>query len=428
MAVRRARRTGRSAPRVLIVVQNLSVPLDRRVWQECRSLIAAGFGVSVICPRAEGEPALEVLDGVDIRRYRPPRHRGGVVGYAREYIHCWLATAWHATRIFATHGFDALQACNPPDTYWALALLFKPFGVRFVYDQHDLCPEVFDARFGSRHRLVARGVLLLERATYRTADHVIATNDSYRSVAIARGRRPPATVTVVRSGPDPNEMKRGAARPELRNGADHLACYLGIMGPQDGVDLLVRAIAVLVHDRGRKDTHFALLGFGDCLTEVKALASELGVEPWVTFTGRADRAMVAAYLSTADVGVCPDPCSAFNDISTMNKVLEYMAHEIPVVAFDLRETRTSAGPAAVYVPGDDIERYADAIASLLDDPERRAAMGRIGRARIESELGWHRQAPLYIGVYRQLLGLGEDEALPNEDPDLDERRTLEGVA
>jgi glycosyltransferase involved in cell wall biosynthesis len=309
-------------------------------------------------------------------------------------------------RCYRSSGFGAIQACNPPDTYWALALPFKALGVRFVFDQHDLCPEVFAARFGDRRRILAGAVRQFERATYRVADRVIATNDSYRAMAIGRGRRDPASVVVVRSGPNVDEMRRGEPVPELRTGAAHLLVYLGIMGPQDGVDRLLRAVDVLVHERGRTDVHVALLGFGDCFDELRSLSDELGLAPWVTFTGRADRTMVGRYLSTAAIGLSPDPKSTFNDLSTMNKVLEYMAHELAIVAFDLKETRVSAGDAAEYVADDDLPGFAAAIDKLLDDPERRAAMGRVGRSRIESTLGWHRQVAAYVGVYEELLGAG----------------------
>lgn len=394
----------RRRPRVLIVVQNLSVPLDRRVWQESRALVAEGIAVSVICPSGPGEARFEQLEGVDIHRYRPPRPRPGVAGFVIEFAYCWLATALLAVRIGIRRGYDVVQACNPPDTYWALALLLRPFGVRFVYDQHDLCPEIFAARFPDRLPVVARAVGALERATYRTADHVVVPNESYRSVAIRRGHLRPGEVTVVRSGPHPDEMRRGTPIPELREGAKHLCCYVGIMGPQDGVDLLLDAVADLVFVRGRTDVHVALLGFGDCYDELRKQSADLGIVPWVTFTGRADREVLGAYLSTADVGLSPDPKSAFNDVSTMNKVLEYMAHELPVVSFDLTESRVSAGDAAVYVPDGDIAGFAEAVDRLLDDPERRSSMGRVGRIRIETAHGWHRQAPSYVAVHRRLLG------------------------
>jgi glycosyltransferase involved in cell wall biosynthesis len=390
--------------RVLIVVQNLPVPLDRRVWMECNSLVAAGFGVSVICPQGGPHDARhERLDGVDIHRYRPAPTARGALGYLYEFAYCWVATLWLALRIRRSERFDVIQACNPPDTYFALALLFRPFGVKFVYDQHDLCPEVYLSRFDRHTGLQLRLLRLLERATYRVADHVITVNGSYREVALGRSRLGSDDVTIVRSGPEPGRMVRGAAEPALRQGRTHLGCYLGVMGPQDGVDLLVRAIDVLVHKLGRDDCHFALLGFGDCFDDLQALTAELALQDWITFTGRADDTMIERYLSTAALGLDPDPKNPLNDISTMNKVLEYMAFELPVVTFDLTETRRSAAGAARYVTPNDHVEFARAIEELLDDPDRRHRMGAEGRRRIEDELGWHHQADRYVGVYERLL-------------------------
>lgn len=393
-------------PRVLVIVQNLSVPLDRRVWQECLALVAAGIGVSVICPRGPGEARHEVLRGVHIHRYAPPPATSGFLSYAVEFAYCWLRTAALSVRIARREGFDVIQACNPPDTYWALALPYKALGKRFVFDHHDLNPEVYVSRFGgdggALHRALHRALLVLERATFRVADHVISTNESYREVAMRRGRRAPADVSVVRSGPDAAVMRRGEAVPELRRGRKHLAVYLGIMGPQDGVDGVLHALRRLA-DRGRDDLHVALLGFGDCLASLRELAVELGVDDRVTFTGRAGPETIRDYLSTASVGLSPDPFSPLNDVSTMNKTLEYMAHELPVVAYDLKETRVSAHDAAVYVPDGDVDGFATAIADLLDDEERRDEMGRRGRRRIEDELAWQHQVPHYVDVYRSLL-------------------------
>jgi glycosyltransferase involved in cell wall biosynthesis len=394
---------------VLIVVQNLPVPLDRRVWMECRALRAGGFEVSVICPKGPGDAGHEVLEGVHIHRYRPAPPVQGALGYLFEFVYAWLRTAWLGLRVWRRARFDAIQACNPPDTYWALALLYRPAGVRFVYDQHDLCPEVYRSRFGDDTGLAARlqlaGLRFLERATYRSAHHVISVNGSYRDVALSRGRRRPADVTVVRSGPHPDRMRRGEPAPELRRGRDHLACYLGVMGPQDGVDLLIRAVDVYVHDLGRDDCQFALLGFGDCYDELRRLTTELGLDDVVTFTGRADDRMIDAYLSTADLGIDPDPLNPLNDVSTMNKVLEYMAYEVPVVTFDLHETRVSAAGAARYVTPNRVDELAKAMAELLDDPDARRRMGEEGRRRIVDELGWHHQADRYVGVYERLLGV-----------------------
>lgn len=402
-------KTRTSAKRhVLILVQNLSVPLDRRVWQECRALVADGFAVSVICPRGDGDSSFEELEGVEINRYEPPVTRPGTLGYLHEFATSWLRTAWLTWRVFRRHRFDVIQACNPPDTLWLIALPYKLAGVRFVFDQHDLCPEVFAVRFPGREGILPAGLRLLEQGSYRTADAVISPNHTYREIALTRGRVPAADITVVSSAPDPDEMKRRAPKPELRAGAEHLCCYLGIMGPQDGVDLLLEAIDVIGHEWGRDDIHFALLGFGDCLDDLKRQCTALGLDPWVTFTGRADSEMVADYLSTADVGLCPDPSNAFNDRSTMNKSLEYQAFGLPLVAFDLPETRVSVGDAGLFVEDDDPACFADAVITLLDDPEDRNARGSLGRKRIETELGWPFQHPRYTARYRALLGWPRD--------------------
>lgn len=402
--VRRVAARSGSAPRVLIVVQNLSVPLDRRVWLESQALVAAGYGVSVICPRGEGDSAFEVLRGVRIHRYRPPAPASGFLSYVWEFAYCWVRTAALSARVLRREGFDVLQLCNPPDTYWLLALLYRLGGKRSVLDHHDLCPEVYDARFPEGRPAVRRVLVALERASLRTVDRVISTNESYRQVALDRGGVPRAKTTVVRSGPDTEQLYRGQPRPELRRGGRFLCVYLGVMGPQDRVDLVVRAADVIVNRVGRTDCRFALLGFGDCLEELRALTTALGLDDYVTFTGRADDAMIREYLSTADVGLSPDPKTPFNELSTMNKTLEYMAFGLPVVALDLKETRVSAGPAAVYVREEGPAAYAEAICALLDDPAARAAMGATGAERIRDRLGWRHQAQAYVRVYDELLG------------------------
>lgn len=405
-------------PRVLIIIQNLWIPLDRRVWLECAALRDAGYGVSVICPRGPGMKRFQIIEGVRTRTYLPPPTARGLAGYVLEFLWCWLATAWLTLRTWRAEGFAAIQACNPPDTFFALAWLFKRFAhVPFVYDQHDLCPELFDSRFaaGQRrslvHRALRRMLLGLERATYRTADHVIATNASYRAIAMTRGGRAPESVTIVRSGPDPETMQPVAPRAELRHGVPYLLAYLGVMGPQDGVDRAIRAVDVLVHRLGRTDVHLTLMGKGDCLDELRALSIELGVDAFVDFTGRASNALVAEVCSTASLGLSPDPPNPLNDVSTMNKTMEYMAFGLPVVAFDLRETRVSAGDAAVYVAGDDVAEYARAIAALLDDAPRRAAMGIAARHRVETVLAWPTQARAYLSVYEPLLASAARGAL-----------------
>jgi glycosyltransferase involved in cell wall biosynthesis len=390
------------APRILIVVENVPVLRDRRVWQECRALVAAGYRVAVISPMAAGEPRVEYLEGVALYRYPPPPEASGTLGFLYEFAYSWVRTLLLSLKVLRREGFDVIQACNPPDTFFALAWLYKPLKKRFVYDQHDLAPEVYESRFDQPSRALLWGLRLLEWLTYRTADRVIATNASYREVALARGGKAPEDVVVVRNGPDPQRMRRGPSRPELRNGRRHLCCYLGMMGPQDGVDLLVRAVDVLVHEMGRQDCSFALLGEGDSHQQVRELVHELDLEDYVTMPGFVVDDELRAYLSTADVGLCPEPRNPLNEVSTLVKVMEYMAFELPVVAFDLKETRLSAGDAAVYVTPNETKEFAAAIAALLDDPDRRAAMGRAGRSRVEEVLAWPHQAPVYVAVFDQL--------------------------
>jgi glycosyltransferase involved in cell wall biosynthesis len=361
----------------------------------------------VICPKGPGDPAVEFLDGVYIYKYRPAPPTRGLLSYAWEFGYSWLRTAWLARKIWRRRPFAAMQACNPPDTYWALARLFQRRGVKFVYDQHDLNPEVFLSRFGEPKGFSAKAqysaLCWLERSTYKTADHVISTNNSYRRIAMSRGARHPKDVTVVRSGPDTVAMQAVAPDPVLRRGRAYLAVYLGIMGPQDGVDIALRALDHLVHRLRREDLHLALLGFGDCYDELVVLAEELDITDYVTFTGRVGPESIEAYLSTADVGVQPDPYSPLNDVSTMNKTMEYMSYAVPVVAFDLTETRVSAGSTARYVEPGDITGFANAIGELLDDPDRRAKMGAAARSRAVAELDWKPQRDRYVQVYDRLL-------------------------
>ena len=387
----------------VIIIQNLPLRLDRRVRNECRALLDAGYDVSVICPKEDAAEAdRHEIDGAVVYSYRAPEGASGLVSYVREFIVCWLQAARLTVRVNRERRFDVLQACNPPDTYWLLGAWWKLRGRRFVFDQHDLCPEVYEARFGKRGFL-HRALLWLERQTYRVADRVVSPNPSYRDLAVQRGRVPQARTAVVMSTPDPERMKRAAEHPQLRGGFHHLVCYVGIMGPQDGVDAFLAAIDAYVHELGREDTRFALLGFGDSLADLRAECTRRGLDTWVSFTGRVDHDELGRWLSTADLGVTPDPQNEFNHRSTMNKTLEYMAHEVPVVATALQETKRCAAEAAVYVSGADPVETAGAIADLLDDPQRRAAMGRAGRARIETELAWALQARAYVGVFDQLV-------------------------
>ena len=391
--------------RVLIIVQNLPVPFDRRVWLECQALISAGYQVTVVCPKGDGDRAYEVLDTVELYKYRPYAPGGSRIGFVTEYAYSFLATAWLTLKARRSGRFAVIQACNPPDIFWPIALALRALDrTRFVFDHHDLCPELYESRFPDGPELPYRVLCALERRTHRTADHVIATNGSYRDVAVARGGKAVTDVTVVRSGPDPERLRRGPAHPELRRGRRFLAAYIGVMGPQDGVDIVVRAADIVVHKLGREDIAFTLIGKGDCFDDLVALRDELGLAGHVEFTGRAPDELVTRILSTADAGLSPDPKNPLNDVSTMNKTMEYMAFELPVVAFDLRETRVSAGDAGVYVEPNDVHAYAAAIVDLMDDEPRRARLGKLGRVRVEQELAWSYQRRAYLTVYRQLSG------------------------
>ena len=398
-------RRSRRARRICIVVQNLPVPFDRRVWLECQALRAAGYEVSVVCPKGKGDPTYQELDGVHLFKYRafPPITRQAM--FLAEYAYSILATLAGLVRAWRREPFGVVQVCNPPDVLWTAVLPFKVlFGVRMVFDQHDLCPELYRSRFAAPSALPYRALLLAERITYRLSAHIIATNESYRRVALERGGKHPADVTVVRTGPDPDRMRRGEHDATLSRGYDHLLVYLGVMGPQDGVDLALRAMHHIVHVRGRTDVALTLIGDGDAGAELRRLATELGLGGYAEFTGRAPDELVARLLSTADIGLSPDPKNPLNDVSTMNKTMEYMAFELPVVAFDLVETRVSAAEAAVYVEPNRVEQYADAVLELLGDEVRCKQLGAAGRRRVEDVLAWRNQIPPYVGVYDRLTG------------------------
>lgn len=396
-----------------MIVQNLPVPLDRRVWLECQALAAQGYEVSVICPKGPGDPAFQEIDGIHIYQYAPAREAKGVLGFALEFAYSWLRTAVLSVRVWGRHGFDVIQACNPPDTYWLLARFWRLRGVRFVFDQHDLNPELYLSRFGTPTGIAGRwqlgGLVRLERSTYRTADRVISTNGSYKRVAERRGNLDAARVTVVRSGPDTTVMRPIYPDPSIRDGASHLLAYIGIMGPQDGVENILAVMHELVHVRGRTGIRAVMLGFGDCLESLTLESTQRGLDDHVVFTGRVGPDQIAHYLSSADLGLGPDLNTPLNNVSTMNKTMEYMAYGLVPVSFDLIETRVSAGDTGVYVPSGDIGAFADAIESLLDDPDRRIELALRARERVATELDWRPQAQEYVGVFHDLMGNVPDE-------------------
>jgi glycosyltransferase involved in cell wall biosynthesis len=406
---------------VCVIVENLPVPFDRRVWQEARTLREAGYRVSVICPKGRGfEQSRETHEGIEIYRHRI-WEASSSLGYLLEYSWALAAEFYLALKVYARTRFRILHACNPPDSIFLVGLFFKLFGVRFIFDHHDLNPELFEAKF-SKRGFFYRLVCLAERLTFRTADVSIATNESYREVALTRGGMPPERVFVVRSCPELNRIHRGPARPELKEGKSYLVVYVGVMGPQDGLDLLLEAIEFIVKRseklRGsgqalqsevsdlsspRDDTLFVLIGGGTELARLQALAAAKGLESMVKFTGRIPDDALAAYLSTADVCVAPDPRNPMNDKSTMNKILEYMAYGRPVVLFDLTEGRRSAADAALYARPNDPADFAEQILKLLDSESLRRQLGEIGRKRIQESLNWEMEKKALLAAYERAL-------------------------
>ncbi len=388
--------------KALILVENLSVPFDRRVWQECLALRDDGWQVHVICPQGtkrDAEPEVE-LDGITIHRFPLTAATGGVLGYAREY-----ATAlWHTFRLARTVGpVDVVQACNPPDLLFLVARWLQRKGARFIFDQHDLVPELYLSRFNRGKDFLYRGVCWLERQTFRVADVVIATNESYRDVALGRGGKAPDKVFVVRSAPTVDRFHQVPPDPSLKNGKPHLLCYLGVMGPQDGVDYALRSLAKLRDEMDRTDWHATFIGAGDTFDAMVALSHELGLSDCVDFTGRIPDEDLVRYLSTADVCLSPDPLNPLNDVSTMNKIMEYMAMARPIVSFELREARVSAGEAALYASANDESEFAKLIAVLLDDPEQRQQMGELGRLRVANALSWEHSKAALIAAYNTAM-------------------------
>lgn len=392
---------------VLIIVQNLPIQVDRRVLLEMHQLLDKGYQVSLICPKGPGDPAREEIGGAHIYKYAPAPMAKGLPGYVFEFAYSWMRTAWLSVLIRLRGGpLSIIQACNPPDTFWLLALMWRPFGTKFIFDQHDLNPELFLSRFGEPTSLAKRaqfgGLSWLERMTYRIADRVISTNESYRVTAIRRGSKEPAEVTVVRSGPDTAQMRPIYPESPRREGR-YLLVYLGIMGPQDDVDQVLKVMAEL-RRRGREDVDALLMGFGDCYEALRMESESLGLGDRVTFTGRVDRKAIGECLSKADIGVCPDLKTPLNDVSTMNKTMEYMAYALPSVSFDLVETRVSGGDSVLYVASGDIGAFADEVERLIDDPELRVRLAREARRRVSEQLDWRAQAREYVRVFDELSG------------------------
>jgi len=390
------------APRALIIVENLPVPFDRRVWQEACALRDAGYQLSMICPVGKGyEKRHEVLEEIHIFRHPLPLEAKGALGYLIEYS---AALFWEFVlpwKVLWQRGFDVIHACNPPDNIFVVGLFFKLFGKKFLFDHHDINPELYEAKFGRRD-LFYRMLLIWERWTFKAADVSIATNESYRGIALRRGRMSPDRVFVVRSGPNLERLQVLPPDETLKKGRRYLVGYVGVMGKQEGIDYLLRAVRHIVYELQRRNIHFGLVGGGTELEAMQAYARELDVADYVTFTGRVPDRQLLEMLNTADICVNPDVANEMNDKSTMNKVMEYMALGKPIVQFDLTESRFSAQDAALYAARNDEKDLAAKIVQLLDDADLRQKMGAFARQRIENDLEWRYEVPKLLAAYDAL--------------------------
>jgi glycosyltransferase involved in cell wall biosynthesis len=391
--------------RILILVQNLPVPFDRRVWQEALALTAAGNEVHVVCPRtAEFTRRREILDGVHIYRYSPGPEARRAVGYLSEYTVAILAQCWLALRVRLRKRIDVVQVCNPPDLLFVAALPLLAAGARLIYDHHDATPELMIAKGQRETGVLVRLMRLFERLTYRLAAVSIETNESFREIALRRGGMASADVFVVRSAPDLGRFAEARPDEVWRRGRKHLVGYVGIMGSQDGLDCLIDAAHLIIRDRMRDDIQFVLVGGGPELAGLRARVSALGIAEYVEFTGLvSDGRELGSIIASTDVCVSPDEANRMNDISTMNKVVEYMALGKPIVQFDLREGRVSAGEASLYAERNDVTSFAECIMRLVDDPDLCAVMGEAGRQRFQASLSWEAQVPQLLAAYKRAL-------------------------
>jgi glycosyltransferase involved in cell wall biosynthesis len=391
--------------RVLMWLENLPYPRDIRVRQEADALVASGYQVSVICPAGPKQPWRERIAGVYVFRYPAPPAANSFLGYIWEYGYSLLASFVLSLLVSIHPGFDVIHAANPPDTAVIIAAFYKIFGKRFVYDHHDLMPEMYWERFGGKgNHFVHRVLIWLEKLSCRLADHVIATNQSYKTMEMQRGHVWEEHITIVRNGPALTKLQPVEPDPVLQEKGKIIIGFAGTMGYQDGVDYLLRALHHLEVDLGRKDYYCVIIGKGDAWASLNVLASRLGLQDRVWLTGFIPDADLLKYLSTADICVDPDPSNPFNDRCTMIKMMEYMALGKPIVAFDLPEHRVTAQNAALYARSNDELDFAQRISELMDDPGRRRKMGKFGRERVEKDLAWSHQKHCLLEAYAKLIG------------------------
>ena len=392
--------------RILFIVQNQPVPFDRRVWSEALAVKEQGYSVSVLCPNLYAQKSYEQLGDISVYRYRPPKQAKGISSYLCEYIYSLVAISYMSIYIRLKEGFDAIHACGPPDFIFVVALFHKLFGrKKYIFDHHDLSPELFTVRFGTRKMNTLYKLLVwLEKLSFRTADVVISTNESFRQVAINRGGKSSASVFVVRNGPNLKRLVQKQPNFSLKNNKEFLVCYVGLMAEQDGLELLLQSIRHIVHQIGKQNITFVLIGSGDNLDQLKQMSKDFCIEEYVVFTGRIDSDdLLSSYLSTADLCVVPDPKNELNDKCTLIKIAEYMAFAKPIVSYDLSESIYTAGEAALYATDNNTIDFAEKVVELIDNPEQRTKMGDVGKQRLMNGFTWEHSKNHLISAYDYLF-------------------------
>jgi glycosyltransferase involved in cell wall biosynthesis len=387
--------------KILIIVENNPVPFDSRVWKEACSLHQNGYQVTVLSPKGKGQmKGYECLEGVHVYRHPLPQEGNSPLGYLWEFSWALFWEFFFAWWIYLRRGFHVIQGCNPPDDIFVVALPFKLFGVKYIFDHHDANPELYLSKY-EKKGLLYKAQVLLEKLTYRFSDVVMATNGSYKNLAVTRGGLAPEDVFVVRNGPDLGTFKAVPQIPALKHGKPHLVGYVGTMSIQDGLDILLH-VALHIKNKGRRDVHFTCVGGGPGLPGLRQMVKEKGLEDMVNFTGRVPDQQLLEILSTADVCVNPDKPCEMNSISTMVKIMEYMALGKPIVQYDMKEGRFSAQEASLYSKnGNQVGDFADNILWLLEHPEERMTMGEFGRRRVETELAWKYSVENLLAAYEK---------------------------
>lgn len=388
---------------IVFIVENLSVPFDRRVWREAKSLHSAGYKVSVICPvgYSQDREYFSNHDGINIYRYNLPYVQNTRSGYIKEYLRAFIATLFIMIKINYKNKIDALHVANPPEIFFPLGWLGKIFGFKFIFDHHDLSPESYLYKFNKSHTdKMYRFLLLMEKLTYKTSSFVFATNESLKKIAVGRTNYSESRTAIVRNGPDKN-FQPVSPKPEIKKNRKYLAAYIGVMGQTDGVDIIIRAVNYIVNEAGIKDIQFVLIGFGDEYQNHVSLKEELGLSDYIDMPGRLPDRDVIEILSTADVCLAPDPANGLNEFHTMNKIMDYMRVGKPIVSFDLHETRYTAAESAVYIKDNNIYDFANSIIDLCSDREKRLRMGKIGRERVKN-FTWEISESVLLEQYSKL--------------------------